>query len=393
MAVNELPIAYTIVEVIVAVMAVSGNTLVLIAFMKEKRLRKLTNFYILSLSTADFLVGLIGVPSAIMTKLGLPENSFKGCLFMLSLLVVLCTISILNLVAVSLDRYWAILHPFSYHQRITEKSVAVIIMTCWVLGIIVGFLPFFGWNSGPVASGKCYFVKVMDYNFLVFLYFATIVYPSVLMALFYGRIYHVVLKQLRQISVLELTSISSINTVTTSFNGEIINPIQDPDQPQMVQKTTPKSVLVRQANRKDVRKAKKLAIIVVFFIMCWIPLYTVNCVQAFCRDCGPPLWVLDVFIILSHANSSLNPLLYAYHMKEFRDFVKRWRCRCLKKAQSVTLDRDVAIVKEQVFGKSLMAGKLVLRRNTNDLGISQLSRPNTTRTTQLNLLSLYANVR
>ncbi|XP_013793576.1 adenosine receptor A2b-like, partial [Limulus polyphemus] len=195
MAVNELPIAYTILEVIVALMAVSGNMLVLIAFMKEKRLRKLTNFYILSLSTADLLVGLVGVPSAIMTKLGLPENSFEGCMFMLSLLVVLCTISILNLVAVSLDRYWAILHPFSYHQRITGRAVAGIIISCWVLGLIVGFLPLLGWNSGPDAGGKCFFVKIMDYNFLVFLYFATIVYPSILMAFFYGRIYHVVLKQ------------------------------------------------------------------------------------------------------------------------------------------------------------------------------------------------------
>ena len=75
--------------------------------------------YFLSLSIADLLVGAIGIPSAILTRIGLPRKSIHLCLTMLSLLMMLCTISILNLVAVSLDRYWAILHPLDYHKRIS----------------------------------------------------------------------------------------------------------------------------------------------------------------------------------------------------------------------------------------------------------------------------------
>jgi hypothetical protein len=110
---------YTLLECIVAITAFFGNLLVIIVFIQDKRLRKVTNFYIISLSIADLFVGLIGIPSAILTRMGIPRDSFEICLTMLTLLVVLCTISILNLVAVSLDRYWAILHPLDYHRRIS----------------------------------------------------------------------------------------------------------------------------------------------------------------------------------------------------------------------------------------------------------------------------------
>ena len=119
--IDELPIIYVGMEACVAFIAIIGNLLVIIVFIQDRRLRKVTNFYIISLSFADLLVGSIGIPSAIMTKIGLPRGSMRLCVIMLSLLIILCTISILNLVAVSMDRYWAILHPLDYHKRISGK--------------------------------------------------------------------------------------------------------------------------------------------------------------------------------------------------------------------------------------------------------------------------------
>lgn len=79
----------------------------------------------------------------------------------------------------------------------------------------------------------------------------------------------------------------------------------------------------QQTSKREVRTAKNLAIIVVFFMICWIPLYTVNCVQAFCSKCNVPIWLIDAFIVLSHVNSALNPFLYAYHMSDFRTALKQ----------------------------------------------------------------------
>lgn len=71
----------------------------------------------------------------------------------------------------------------------------MIISVCWVAGSIVGLLPLFGWHADVDPEVGCYFVEVMDYNYLVFLYFATIVTPSVLLTAFYAHIYRVVVKQ------------------------------------------------------------------------------------------------------------------------------------------------------------------------------------------------------
>lgn len=190
----SLNIPYTLAEIIVAVVASLGNGLVIFIFYKYKKTRKETNYYIFSLAIADLLVGLFGIPFAILTSLGIPENFF-GCKFMLSLLLVLCTASIFNLLAVSIDRFWAILYPMSYKRLMQERNIISIIVFGWILGAIIGFLPVMGWNKGPPEIPGCYFVKIMDYGFLVFIFFGTIVLPSLLMAWFYCRIYAVVLKQ------------------------------------------------------------------------------------------------------------------------------------------------------------------------------------------------------
>jgi len=82
------------------------------------------------------------------------------------------------------------------------------------------------------------------------------------------------------------------------------------------------------AQKREVKATQNLSIIVLFFIVCWIPLYTINCVQAFCQDCEIPLELTNFCIILSHANSAVNPLLYAYHLRDFRAALKSLLC-CL----------------------------------------------------------------
>lgn len=117
----ELQFAYTFLEILVAIVAVIGNSMVIIVFRKEKRLRRRTNYYIVSLAVADLLVGLLGIPFAVLASVGLPTN-LHACLFTVSLLVVLCTTSIFCLLAVSVDRYWAILHPMGYSRNVRTQT-------------------------------------------------------------------------------------------------------------------------------------------------------------------------------------------------------------------------------------------------------------------------------
>lgn len=120
----ELNVPYAIMEILVAIFAVFGNGLVIVVFFRERRLRRRTNFYIVSLAVADLMFGLFGIPIAILVKIikqsngvtecivkqivqisvGVPQNCYT-CLFMTSILLVFCTVSIFSLVLISIDRF------------------------------------------------------------------------------------------------------------------------------------------------------------------------------------------------------------------------------------------------------------------------------------------------
>ena len=185
---------YVVVEIICAVIAITGNSLVIFLFCKYQNLRTVTNYYVISLAVADLLVGLIGIPCAIATSVGLPPN-FQACLFMNSVLMLLCTSSILSLVAVTVDRFWAIMWPLTYPMRMTRRNAIFMIGVCWVISSIIGLLPSMGWNKGPPPQHRCFFMEVIDLRYLVFIYFATIILPSAFMACVYILIYRVVRRQ------------------------------------------------------------------------------------------------------------------------------------------------------------------------------------------------------
>ncbi|XP_063620441.1 adenosine receptor A2b [Cydia splendana] len=298
----ELYAAYTTLEILVALVAIIGNAMVIHVFRRDRRLRRRTNYYIVSLAVADLLVGLLGIPFAILASVGLPRN-LHACLFTVSLLVMLCTISIFCLVAVSVDRYWAILHPMCYSRNVRTKTAIIIISVCWVAGAGVGFLPLLGWHAAVDPDVGCYFVEVMDYNFLLFLYFATIMTPSVLLAAFYAHIYRVVVKQMSEVMTVQGTN----GRVT---GGTMLR-------------------VLGAAQKREVKATQNLAVIVFFFMVCWIPLYTINAINAFKPDLHIPNLLTDFCIILSHLNSAINPLLYAYHLKDFRAALKGLICTVL----------------------------------------------------------------
>lgn len=83
------------------------------------------------------------------------------------------------------------------------------------------------------------------------------------------------------------------------------------------------------AQKREVKATRNLAIIVFFFIICWIPLYTINAIKAFMPELDIPNPLTYFCIIVSHLNSAINPLLYAYHLKDFRAAMKGLICTVL----------------------------------------------------------------
>ncbi|XP_026312062.1 adenosine receptor A2b [Piliocolobus tephrosceles] len=101
---------YVALELVIAALSVAGNVLVCAAVGTASALQTPTNYFLVSLATADVAVGLFAIPFAITISLGFCTD-FYGCLFLACFVLVLTQSSIFSLMAVAVDRYLAVCVP------------------------------------------------------------------------------------------------------------------------------------------------------------------------------------------------------------------------------------------------------------------------------------------
>ncbi|EGT47636.1 hypothetical protein CAEBREN_32657 [Caenorhabditis brenneri] len=107
------------------ILVVFGNTMVIFAVAVDRKLRSVTtNKFIASLAVSDLLVGLIVMPLSLYYKMHNDHWTlgYTWCQFHLVSGVFSTTASIVHLVAISLDRYFAIMFPTEYQRHSVSTS-------------------------------------------------------------------------------------------------------------------------------------------------------------------------------------------------------------------------------------------------------------------------------
>lgn len=74
------------------------------------------------------------------------------CQIWLALDVWMCTASILNLCAISLDRYVAVTRPVTYPSIMSTKRAKLLVAGVWVLSFVICFPPLVGLNNNSSSS-------------------------------------------------------------------------------------------------------------------------------------------------------------------------------------------------------------------------------------------------
>lgn len=128
----------TAVYLLIFFVGLSGNVLTCTVIARHKKMRNPTNLYLLSLALSDVLLLLLGMPLEIYELWQNYPFPFgeAGCYFKTFLLETVCFASILNVTALSVERYTAVLHPLKTRSRLTNQHVRRVIVVVWLLAVI-----------------------------------------------------------------------------------------------------------------------------------------------------------------------------------------------------------------------------------------------------------------
>lgn len=301
-------------------LTVGGNVLVCLVVCASRRLRCLTNCFIVSLAAADLLLGLLVLPFSALLQL---SNEWPlgpvFCNFYISMDVMLCTASILTLLIISVDRYLAVTMPLRYASLVRPWRVAVAMASVWTVSVAVSFLPIqMGWNTvngtvqnqGPGDPGrKCCFELNRPYVLTDSL--LTFYLPLTAMCWIYLRILRIARAQAKRI-------INARPTCITSYNSR--------------NNTAITKTLVSSVPPFALREHKAtvtLAALVGAFVVCWLPYFILFTVLGL-REHPDPSTVPEYSIVLwlGYTNSALNPILYGALNRDFRTaYTHLLRCR------------------------------------------------------------------
>ncbi|XP_028848671.1 adenosine receptor A1 [Denticeps clupeoides] len=282
-------VVYTVLEVLVAVACCTGNVLVVWAVQLRQSLQQPTFCFVVSLAVADFLVGALAVPLAVLVD-GWVQTSFHVCLLVSSVVLILTQASVLSLLAISVDRYLRVRIPIRYKKVATQRNSWAAVALCWFISCLLGMPPLLGWHNGhalPASANssaiKCTFLAVVSLPYMVYFnYFGCILVPLVAMTVLYSLLFCNLRWRLRR----------DVAPGTRAFYV------------------------------KERRLARSLVLVLALFAVCWMPLHVMNCVLLFAGPQAISHGAVYAGILLSHANSAANPVVYALRIQKIREAYK-----------------------------------------------------------------------
>ncbi|XP_022211630.2 dopamine receptor 1 isoform X1 [Drosophila obscura] len=303
-------------------LSVAGNILVCLAIYTERSLRRIGNLFLASLAIADlFVASLVMTFAGVNDLLGYWIFGAQFCDTWVAFDVMCSTASILNLCAISMDRYIHIKDPLRYGRWVTRRVAVITIAAIWLLAAFVSFVPIsFGIHrpDQPMIfedNGKKYPTCALDLTptYAVVSSCISFYLPCVVMIGIYCRLYCYAQKHVK--------SIKAVTRPGEVAEKQRYKSIRRP-------KMTPKKFKVRNLHHSspyhvsDHKAAVTVGVIMGVFLICWVPFFCVNITAAFCKTCigGQTFKILTW---LGYSNSAFNPIIYSIFNKEFRDAFKR----------------------------------------------------------------------
>ncbi|XP_049303900.1 octopamine receptor beta-1R [Bactrocera dorsalis] len=310
------------VIILIILAAILGNVLVIVSVMRHRKLRIITNYFVVSLAVADMLVALCAMTfNASVEITGKWMFGAVMCDVWNSFDVYFSTASIMHLCCISVDRYYAIVQPLDYPLIMTQGRVYFMLLMVWLLPALLSFLPICsGWytteenwkylKSNPhiceFKVNKAYAIVSSSMSFWI---------PGFVMVFMYYRIYQEAVRQER------LVYRSKVAALLLDKHLQI-SQIPKPRPSIQVEQSTITTM------RRERKAARTLGIIMIAFLLCWAPFFLWYLTSTLCSSCTTPRIVVGILFWIGYFNSALNPIIYAYFNRDFRGAFKKTLKSC-----------------------------------------------------------------
>ncbi|XP_001600098.3 neuropeptide SIFamide receptor [Nasonia vitripennis] len=289
-----MSVVYFVAYCLVFVVGLIGNSFVIAVVYRSPRMRTVTNFFIVNLAVADVLVIVFCLPATLMSNIFVPwVLGWFMCKIVPYIQGVSVAASVYSLVAVSLDRFLAIWWPLKC--QITKRRARMMIVVIWFIALTstMPWLLFF--DLVPIYSDDPNLKLCLErwpnpeddsLFFLIGNLMLCYVLPMILISLCYVLIWIKV------------------------WRRHIPSDTKDDQMERLQQKS-------------KVKVVKMLIVVVILFVLSWLPLYVIFARMKFGGKIAD--WEEELLPIatpiaqwLGASNSCINPILYAFFNKKYR---------------------------------------------------------------------------
>ncbi len=135
-----------------SIITVCGNLLVMCSFFLDRQIRNPTNYFILSLSVSDFVIGSLSIPflTLFLVVGKWPFGQFM-CNMWLSIDYSVNLTSILTVLFITIDRFCSVKMPAKYRKWRSANKIIVMVLLTWAIPVSLFFTSIFGWSYGSAA--------------------------------------------------------------------------------------------------------------------------------------------------------------------------------------------------------------------------------------------------
>ncbi|XP_059404305.1 substance-P receptor-like [Carassius carassius] len=285
----------------IVIVSVVGNITVIWIILAHKRMRTVTNYFLVNLAFAE--ASMSAFNTVINFVYSVHNEWYFGlyyCRFHNFFPIAAVFASIYSMTAIALDRYMAIIHPLQ--QRMSATQTKLVIGVIWVLALLLAF-PQYYYSDTDQLPGRvvCYIdwpeYTVLDFKTMYFVCVAVLIYFLPLLVM--GCAYLVV--------------------GLTLWASEIPGDSSDRYQEQLTAK----------------RKVVKMMIVVVCtFAVCWLPYHVYFLIYQFYPHLFEHPFIQQVYLTimwLAMSSTMYNPIIYCCLNDRFRAGFKQafhW-CPCI----------------------------------------------------------------